>query len=61
MNERYQKSRDYLYSILMAKGVIYTLGMCMGILARLSVSDYRLYKELEERSVKQPKKQQRDQ
>lgn len=48
--DRYTLSKQNLYTILARKGVIYTLGMCMGILARLSISDYRLLRELEERA-----------
>jgi hypothetical protein len=48
--DRFTLSRGYLMRILARKGTIYTLGLCMGILARLSQSDYSLFKELEERS-----------
>jgi hypothetical protein len=36
--------------ILAQKGTIYTLGLLMGILARLSMTDYQLYKEIETRA-----------
>lgn len=48
--DRFDKSKHYLFRILKARGVIYTLGLCMGILCRLSRSDYTLAKELKDRA-----------
>ncbi len=48
--DRATNSKHYLFKILYAKGVIYTLGLCMGILCRLSRSDYNLAKELKDRA-----------
>ena len=42
--------KGYLFKILNTQGRIYTLGLLMGILVRLSRSDYNLFKELERRS-----------
>ena len=50
--DRYTLSRDRLMKLLYKRGVIYTLGVCMGILARLSQYDYNLYKEIEHRANK---------
>jgi len=36
--------------IMACKGVIYTLGLCIGILCRLSRTDYNLWKELDDRA-----------
>jgi hypothetical protein len=57
---RLQEVRTFLDRIHQAQGTIYTLGLLMGIVARLSQHDYSLYKELEaradnlERKGKQP-------
>ncbi len=48
--DRYTTSRNNLMQILAKRGTIYTLGLCMGILARLSQYDYHLFKEIEHRS-----------
>lgn len=47
---RLQEVRTFLDRIHQAQGTIYTLGLLMGIVARLSQHDYNLYKELETRA-----------
>ena len=49
-NDRWLETRRNLEIIHQKKGTIYTLGLLMGILTRLSQSDYQLYKELETRA-----------
>ncbi len=51
--DRFVETRDNLMKILARKGVIYTLGLCIGILCRLSRNDYSLYKELINRAKSQ--------
>jgi len=51
--DRYSQTKQNLFKILTTKGTIYTLGLCMGILCRLTKTDYNLYKELEHRANKQ--------
>lgn len=48
--DRWSISRRNLESILARKGTVYTLGLLMGILCRLSQSDYTLFKEIEIRA-----------
>ena len=47
---RRMETLDNLYKLLNRLGPIRTLGVCMGILARLSLTDYRLYKEIKKRA-----------
>ena len=49
-NDRWTETRRNLEIIHQKKGTIYTLGLLMGILTRLSQSDYQLYKEIETRA-----------
>jgi hypothetical protein len=49
-NDRWQATRKNLEVIHARKGTIYTLGLLMGIITRLSQSDYKLYKEIEHRA-----------
>lgn len=48
--DRWSITRKNLELIHARKGTIYTLGLLMGILARLSINDYTLYKEIEIRA-----------
>jgi len=48
--DRWSETRTNLERIHQAKGTIYTLGLLMGILTRLSLYDYTLYRELEIRA-----------
>lgn len=50
--DRTYNSKKMLYSIMHKHGVIYTLGLCMGILSRLTKYDLLLYKELKARYIK---------
>ena len=45
-----QEVQGFLMKILTHTGKLYTLGLMMGILTRLSKSDYNLYQELKQRS-----------
>lgn len=45
-----QEVQGFLMKILNTQGKIRTLGLLMGILTRLSRSDYNLYQELKQRS-----------
>ena len=47
--DRYQETRNRLYDILRRKGIIFTAGLLIGIIARMSLTDYALYKEIETR------------
>lgn len=49
-DDRWSETRKNLERIHARKGTIYTLGLLMGILARLSMYDYNLYKEIETRA-----------
>jgi hypothetical protein len=49
-NDRWRETRKNLETIHALKGTVYTLGLLMGILARLSQTDYQLYKEIESRA-----------
>ena len=49
-DDRWSETRQNLELIHQKKGTIYTLGLLMGILTRLSQSDYQLYKEIETRA-----------
>ena len=49
-NDRWQETRKNLETILAHKGTVYTLGLLMGILTRLSMTDYQLYREIETRA-----------
>jgi hypothetical protein len=51
-DDRWTETRKNLERIHARKGTIYTLGLLMGILTRLSMYDYQLYKELETRAKK---------
>ena len=48
--DRRQEAKNFLYTIMRKRGTIYTLGVCIGILMRLSTTDYQLFKELEQRA-----------
>jgi hypothetical protein len=50
--DRWSETRRNLERIHQAKGTIYTLGLLMGIITRLSLYDYNLYRELEIRAEK---------
>lgn len=49
-DDRWSETRANLELIHQRKGTVYTLGLLMGILTRLSVHDYQLYKEIETRA-----------
>ena len=49
-NDRWQETRKNLETIHALKGTVYTLGLLMGILVRLSMNDYELYKEIATRA-----------
>ena len=49
-NDRWQATRKNLETIHALKGTVYTLGLLMGILVRLSMTDYQLYKDIETRA-----------
>jgi hypothetical protein len=49
-NDRWSETRKNLEQIHQKKGTVYTLGLLMGILTRLSQTDYQLYKEIETRA-----------
>ena len=51
-DDRWSETRKNLERIHARKGTIYTLGLLMGILVRLSMYDYNLYKEIETRAKK---------
>lgn len=51
-NDRWRETRKNLERIHARKGTIYTLGLLMGIITRLSLNDYQLYKEIETRANK---------
>ena len=51
-DDRWSETRKNLERIHARKGTIYTLGLLMGILTRLSMTDYQLYKEIETRAKK---------
>ena len=46
-NDRWTETRKNLEQIHQLKGTVYTLGLLMGILTRLSMTDYELYKEIQ--------------
>jgi hypothetical protein len=48
--DRLNQTRKNLDVIHQKKGTIYTLGLLMGIISRLTRSDYDLYKEIEIRA-----------
>ncbi len=48
--DRWSETRRNLERIHQAKGTIYTLGLLMGIITRLSLYDYNLYREIEIRA-----------
>lgn len=48
--DRWSETRGNLERIHQAKGTIYTLGLLMGIITRLSLYDYNLYREIEIRA-----------
>jgi len=45
--DRWTETRKNLEQIHQLKGTVYTLGLLMGILTRLSMTDYELYKEIQ--------------
>ena len=49
-NDRWLETRKNLELIHARRGTVYTLGLLMGIITRLSQSDYELYKEIEIRA-----------
>ena len=49
-NDRWQETRKNLELIHARMGTVYTLGLLMGILTRLSMTDYSLYKDIETRA-----------
>ena len=49
-DDRWSETRQNLELIHQKKGTIYTLGLLMGILTRLSMYDYNLYKEIQTRA-----------
>jgi len=49
-NDRWTETRKNLELIHQKKGTIYTLGLLMGILTRLSMTDYQLYNEIQTRA-----------
>lgn len=51
-DDRWRATRKNLETIHALKGTVYTLGLLMGMLTRLSMSDYQLYKEIETRAEK---------
>lgn len=48
--DRAQDSKKLLDRIHRAKGTAYTLGLLMGIIVRLTESDWQLYDELRQRA-----------
>jgi hypothetical protein len=50
MLDRFNETRKNLDTIHKHKGTVYTLGVLMGIICRLSLSDYNLLKEIETRA-----------
>jgi hypothetical protein len=50
--DRWKETRKNLELIHARKGTIYTLGLLMGIIARMSINDYNLFKEIEIRAEK---------
>ena len=49
-NDRWRETRKNLERIHARLGTVYTLGLLMGILTRLSMTDYNLYKDIETRA-----------
>jgi hypothetical protein len=49
-NDRWRETRKHLELIHQKKGTVYTLGLLMGILTRLSMTDYQLYRDIETRA-----------
>ena len=49
-NDRWSETRRNLEQIHELKGAVYTLGLLMGILTRLSLNDYNLYQEIAARA-----------
>jgi hypothetical protein len=49
-NDRWRETRRNLETIHALKGTVYTLGLLMGILVRLSQTDYQLYRDIETRA-----------
>ena len=49
-NDRWSETRKNLETIHAHKGTVYTLGLLMGILTRLSLNDYNLYQEIAARA-----------
>ncbi len=47
---RDEEVKGFLFNILAHTGKLYTLGLLMGIMTRLTRTDYNLYKELKRRS-----------
>jgi hypothetical protein len=52
MQDRDIEVKDALMKLLAYHGRIYTMGLMMGILVRLSRYDYNLYKEILDRADK---------
>lgn len=53
--DRWSETRRNLERIHQAKGTVYTLGLLMGIITRLSLYDYNLYREIEIRAERAEK------
>jgi hypothetical protein len=49
-NDRWSETRKNLEQIHQKKGTVYTLGLLMGIICRLSQTDYQLYQEIQIRA-----------
>jgi hypothetical protein len=49
-NDRWSETRKNLEQILELKGTVYTVGLLMGMLTRLTNTDYELFKEIELRA-----------
>jgi hypothetical protein len=49
-HDRYTETRANLMKILERRGVIYTLGLLIGIIARRSTADWDIYKEIKDRA-----------
>jgi hypothetical protein len=48
--DRFKLTKQNLEQILRIKGTVYTLGLLMGIITRLSNTDYDLYRDIETRA-----------
>lgn len=48
-DNRKERTKQILFDIMKQRGVVYTLGLCIGILSRLTRYDIQLYQELKTR------------